>query len=655
MIGLSTLMLAGSLLGQVQDFRVLPEGRVFADGQVWASLSDWHASDTFLSRANFRCGTHPAFDSVPLRLGGDCSSASNDPSNPYTPGGSGVHTIKLIFHVICAEGGADITQATGYLSPAVVQSQVDVLNDDFAGNGGSSAADTKIQFTLSGISYVQSDYWYADSEAARDQFMAMLNVDKTRYSNIYINSGGTGGLLGQATMPWGTAGEWWDYTLIANDTVPGSGGNFGAGRTLVHELGHNYGLYHTFGGPDSNDNGTCPVGNCNATGDLCCDTNPEKSPASGCSDVGSCGTSDPIDNFLNYTHDSCMTDFTDEQAIRMRCVLETYRPQLIDGSAGDPIGACCRGSDCFIASNVHCQAYSGTWQGAGTSCVGADCSGEVDPAGACCQGENCFEGTSAECTDAGGTYQGNSTTCDDGCGDGSDPTGACCVSTTCLEQTSSDCISADGIWQGAGTSCASDTCESLQGDTCDSSLAADIGATVFDTSAMSLSDFGALDESQCVGTEADMLGPDVWFSLYAPIGDYVFDTCLVGSFDTTLVIYSGGSCEDLVQVACDGDSLDEGGCQEYASVVSWTQPSAGWVHIRIGGWGAGDHGSGMLNIAYTDTCPADVDNDGDTDVDDLNQWLTAFGRGGFNADLNGDGLTDIRDLIFLLMHWTAAC
>jgi hypothetical protein len=646
------VVLASSVLGQVPDFQVLPQGRIFAHGQVWASLGDWHASPSFLNQPDFRCGTHREADSIPMRLGGDCTSSSNNPSDPYTPGGTGVHSIKLVFHVICADGGDDVTQATGYLSPSVIQSQVDVLNSDFAGNGNGSAADTKIQFVLSGISYVRNDDWYADGQAARDAFMQVLNVDKTRYTNVYINSGGSGGLLGQAMMPWGSAGEWWDFTLVATDTVPGSGGNFGAGRTLVHELGHNYGLYHTFGGPDFDDYGSCPVGHCNSSGDLCCDTNSEEGPASRCTDVASCGTADPIDNFLDYTYDACMTEFTNEQAIRMRCVLETYRPLLIDGSAGDPIGACCYGNDCFVASAAHCQSNSGTWQGAGTLCQNVTCSGSVDPTGACCQGGNCFQGTSSECVVAGGTYQGDASECADGC---IQPLGACCVSTVCTEQTSNDCVAAGGTWQGASSSCAGVTCSNLDGDTCVTAKAANTGTNRFDTTGLSLSDFGAIDQSQCVDTAATLEGPDIWFTLLAPRGDYIFDTCSAGSFDTTLGVYSGDECGTIVQVACDGDSLIDDSCQEFASVIHWTHGESGRLYIRVGGWALGDAGAGVLSIAYTNTCPGDLDADGDVDVHDLNALLDTFGRRGFNSDLNGDGLTDIRDLIFLLMHWTQSC
>ncbi|MEL6132934.1 MAG: M43 family zinc metalloprotease, partial [Bacteroidota bacterium] len=82
------------------------------------------------------------------------------------------------------------------------------------------------------------------------------------------------------------------------------------GRTTTHEVGHWLGLIHIWG-DDS-------CGN-----DFCGDTPPASAPHYGCpQNIFSCGTTDMIANYMDYTDDVCMNLFTQEQRIRMRTVLE---------------------------------------------------------------------------------------------------------------------------------------------------------------------------------------------------------------------------------------------------------------------------------------------------------------------------------------------
>lgn len=123
--------------------------------------------------------------------------------------------------------------------------------------------------------------------------------------------------------------------IVAIDvrTLPGGPyDRYSGGRTLTHELGHYFGLLHTFG-----------PGACTADGgaDGILDTPAQELPTDGCETAppkDSCPNQpglDMISNFLDYSDDACMRSFTVGQVARMQAVILQYRPRLLAAALGD--------------------------------------------------------------------------------------------------------------------------------------------------------------------------------------------------------------------------------------------------------------------------------------------------------------------------------
>ena len=214
--------------------------------------------------------------------------------------------INVYFHVIRRGTGT----TNGDVPASWITSQINVLNAAYSGTGWS--------FTLVSTDRTTNSTWftgcYGSSETAMKNALRQGTADDL---NIYTCSP-SGGILGYATFPASYNSQpKKDGVVILYSSMPGgSAAPYNEGDTGTHEVGHWMGLYHTF------------QGGCSGSGDSVGDTPAESSPAYGCpSGRNTCSSAgfDPITNFMDYTDDSCMFQFTSGQDSRMDSQFTTYR------------------------------------------------------------------------------------------------------------------------------------------------------------------------------------------------------------------------------------------------------------------------------------------------------------------------------------------
>lgn len=276
------------------------EGPFDFRGETWESQQAY-------GEANPRCGTNPTDAEVEAM-----EALLADPSLDYNlPEPSGAAhklqvggVVDVYWHVLYANNG------NGNLSQQVVDDQIAVLNAAYASTGWS--------FNLVATDWTQDQGWATMNMGSNDEAdaKAALRVGTADDLNIYSADIG-GGLLGWATFPQGYAGNNTDDgVVIWYDATPGGAFPYDEGDTATHEVGHWMGLFHAF------------QGGCNLKGDKVADTPSEASPNYGCpQNRNTCAAagSDPVENFMDYSPDACMYQFSAGQGNRIDTLYSAFR------------------------------------------------------------------------------------------------------------------------------------------------------------------------------------------------------------------------------------------------------------------------------------------------------------------------------------------
>jgi len=235
----------------------------------------------------------------------------------------GTVEIPVVFNVLYRTAAQNVSQAQ-------LQSQIDVLNEDYGGTN----ADHNLTSTYSnvkagsiGVTFVLDQVKrksttkssWGTNDAMKKNAQGIVPTSPATKLNIWVCNLG-GGILGYAQFPGGNSAT---DGVVLDDNATGRTGTaaapFNKGRTATHEVGHWLNLRHIWG------DATC--GN-----DQVGDTPLHNTANFGCPAAGhkSTCTGQPVEmtmNYMDYTDDACMYMFSLGQRTRMLATFASGGPR----------------------------------------------------------------------------------------------------------------------------------------------------------------------------------------------------------------------------------------------------------------------------------------------------------------------------------------